>query len=91
MPNTVYLVSRLNVDLKETSDGDFIRTVIFMLIGIFIILIILLRSIVMPIYLTLSLILTYFTSIGLTEWIFKTFLATMVSAGLSHFSALSFL
>ncbi|WP_366204760.1 MMPL family transporter [Bacillus safensis] len=66
-------ISSLNVDLKETSDGDFIRTVIFMLIGIFIILIILLRSIVMPIYLTLSLILTYFTSIGLTEWIFKTF------------------
>ncbi|MGG1963432.1 MMPL family transporter [Bacillus pumilus] len=44
-----------------------------MLAGIFIILIILLRSIVMPIYLTLSLILTYFTSVGLTEWIFKTF------------------
>ncbi|MFS0656263.1 MMPL family transporter [Bacillus sp. 179-C3.3 HS] len=65
-------ISSLNVDLKETSDGDFIRTVIFMLIGIFFILIILLRSIVMPIYLTLSLILTYFTSIGLTEWIFKT-------------------
>ncbi|WP_353855698.1 MMPL family transporter [Bacillus sp. Bos-x628] len=66
-------ISSLNVDLKETSDGDFIRTVIFMLMGIFFILILLLRSIVMPIYLTLSMILTYFTSIGLTEWIFKTF------------------
>ncbi|MGE6631494.1 MMPL family transporter [Bacillus sp. NPDC077027] len=66
-------ISSLNVDLKENSDSDFTRTVVFMLIGIFLILIILLRSIVMPVYLTLSLILTYFTAIGITEWIFKTF------------------
>ncbi|MGG1963440.1 hypothetical protein ABFY43_20750 [Bacillus pumilus] len=84
-------ISSLNVDLKETSDGDLIRTVIFMLAGIFIIFNYIITVDRHAIYLTLSLILTYFTSVGLTDGYSKHFLATTVSAGLSHFSALSFL
>lgn len=57
-------------DLGTISDEDYSRTVMLMMIGIFIILIILLRSFIMPIYLITSLILTYFTSMGLTEMIF---------------------
>ncbi|NDI35386.1 MMPL family transporter [Chengkuizengella sediminis] len=63
-------VTSINADLKGISDEDYNRTMIIMLIGISIILILLLRSIVMPIYLVISLILCYFTSMALTEFIF---------------------
>ncbi len=63
-------VSSTNHDLQEISDQDYSRTVIFMLAGIFIILVILLRSLVMPIYLIGSLVLTYYTSMGIAEIIF---------------------
>lgn len=57
-------------DLSMLSDSDFSRTVVLMLSGIGIILFFMLRSLVMPIYLILSLVLTYFTSISITELIF---------------------
>ncbi|ULO05324.1 MMPL family transporter [Paenibacillus sp. 19GGS1-52] len=57
-------------DLQKISNEDYSRTVILMLSGIFIILVLLLRSIVMPLYLILSLVITYFTSLGVTEAIF---------------------
>ena len=63
-------VSSLNNDLKNVSDEDYSRTAIYMLIGIFIILVILLRSLTMPIYLIGSLLLTYYTSLGFAELIF---------------------
>ncbi|WP_058300866.1 efflux RND transporter permease subunit [Gorillibacterium timonense] len=63
-------VSSMNHDLKEISGGDYTRTVIFMLIGVAIILILLFRSLVIPIYIILSLLLTYFTSMAITEVIF---------------------
>ncbi|MNB65934.1 putative membrane protein YdgH [compost metagenome] len=57
-------------DLQTISNQDYKRTVMLMLGGIFLILIFLLRSIVMPIYLILSLLLTYYTAMGVTEAIF---------------------
>ncbi|AWB44237.1 hypothetical protein DCC85_08420 [Paenibacillus sp. CAA11] len=57
-------------DLKQISRDDYTRTVILMLSGIFIILVLLLRSIVMPLYLIASLVLTFYTSLGVTELIF---------------------
>lgn len=57
-------------DLRTISNEDYTRTVILMLSGIFIILVVLLRSIVMPIYLIISLLITYFTALGVTEAIF---------------------
>ncbi|GGG12110.1 MMPL family transporter [Paenibacillus aceti] len=57
-------------DLKTISDADYTRTVIFMLAGIFIVLLLLLRSVVMPIYIIASLVLTFFASVGFTEIIF---------------------
>ncbi|AJS59285.1 MMPL family transporter [Paenibacillus sp. IHBB 10380] len=57
-------------DLQQISNADYTRTVILMLGGIFIILVIMLRSIIMPIYLIGSLVLTYFTALGVTEAIF---------------------
>jgi len=63
-------ITSTNHDLQSISDEDYTRTVILMLSGIFIILVVLLRSIVMPIYLIISLVITYFTSVGVTEMIF---------------------
>lgn len=57
-------------DLKTISGEDYTRTVVLMLAGIFIILVLLLRSLVMPIYLIASLVLTFYASMGFTEWVF---------------------
>ncbi|AIQ12718.1 MMPL family transporter [Paenibacillus durus] len=57
-------------DLQTISNADYSRTVMLMLGGIFIILVFLLRSVIMPVYLILSLVLTYFTAMGVTEAIF---------------------
>src|SRR5207253_3201104 len=51
-------------DLNTISEHDYSRTVVLMLIGIGIILTILLRSLIMPLYLIGSLVLTYYTSMA---------------------------
>ena len=58
-----------NVDLEEIASGDFTRTAAIMLIGIGIILIIITRSILKPIFIIASLVLTYFTALGMSEWL----------------------
>lgn len=63
-------VTSINHDLKNISAEDYSRTVMLMLIGIAIILIALFRSLVMPIYIILSLLLTYYTSMAIAEVIF---------------------
>jgi RND superfamily putative drug exporter len=64
-------VSSINHDLQTMSKSDYNRTVLLMLIGIFIVLVIMLRSLVMPIYLIASLLLTYYCSISVTEIVFE--------------------
>lgn len=63
-------VTSIYSDLNYISEKDYSRTVVFMFAGIALILIALLRSFVMPMYLILSLVLTYYTSIAVTELIF---------------------
>jgi RND superfamily putative drug exporter len=63
-------VTSIHKDLDTMSKGDYSRTVVLMLSGIAIILIILLRSFIMPLYLIGSLILTYYTSLAISERIF---------------------
>ena len=63
-------VTSSNHDLNNISNEDYTRTMMLMLIGITIILIILFRSIVMPLYLMASLLLTFYTSMAITEVIF---------------------
>ena len=67
-------VSSMHHDLDVISQADYSRTVVLMLIGITLILIILFRSIIMPLYLIGSLILTYYTSMALAEVIFVNWL-----------------
>ncbi|WP_160719139.1 MMPL family transporter [Bacillus sp. USDA818B3_A] len=63
-------VSSMHHDLDRISKADYSRTVILMLAGISIILVILLRSLIMPLYLIGSLVLTYYTSMAISESIF---------------------
>ncbi|CEG26977.1 MMPL/RND family transporter [Bacillus sp. B-jedd] len=63
-------VSSMHSDLDTISGQDYSRTVIFMLSGIFLILLLLFRSVIMPIYLIGSLVLTYYTSMAISESIF---------------------
>ncbi len=57
-------------DLRTISSKDFIRTATIMLIGIGLILFVLFRSLVIPVYLLVSLLITYFTSVGFAEVLF---------------------
>jgi len=63
-------VTSSNHDLNGISDADYAKTVVYMLIGIGIILIALFRSIVMPLYMIASLLLTFYTSLAVSEIIF---------------------
>lgn len=63
-------VSSIYHDLDHISKEDYSRTMILMLIGIGLILIILFRSLIMPIYILISLLITYYTTMGITESIF---------------------
>ncbi|GGD48778.1 MMPL family transporter [Paenibacillus nasutitermitis] len=57
-------------ELKAISQNDFTRTGTFVLIGIFIVLMILLRSFLAPLYVLLSLGFNYFVTMGIVEFIF---------------------
>ncbi|MCX7571882.1 MMPL family transporter [Tumebacillus sp. DT12] len=63
-------VSSINNDLRNISAEDYSRTVMLMLIGIGLILVLMFRSIVMPIYIILSLLITYYSSLAIAEVIF---------------------
>ncbi len=63
-------ITSTNTDLSTMSEQDYSRTIVLMLIGISLILIFLFRSLIMPIYIIGSLILTYYTSMAINEVIF---------------------
>lgn len=63
-------VSSSNADLEEISSADFTHTITIILIGLFVVLTILLRSLFKPIVILGALLLTYYTSMGITEMIF---------------------
>jgi RND superfamily putative drug exporter len=63
-------VTSIYHDLQQISEADYNRTIGWMLAGIFVILAVLLRSLVMPVYLVASLILTYYVSMSVAEWVF---------------------
>ncbi|MET3575000.1 MMPL family transporter [Bhargavaea ullalensis] len=63
-------ISVMNSDLSDISSSDFTRTVTIMLVGLFVVLFILFRSAIMPLYMIGSLLLTYYTSVSVTELIF---------------------
>lgn len=64
-------VSSQNRDLSLVSSGDLARSTILMLIGIAIILIFVTRSALMPIFILISLLLSYYSSYTITQLLFK--------------------
>ena len=69
-----------NVDLKEVTGQDFLRTATIMLIGIAIVLIVITRSLLNTIFIIGSLLLAYFASLGISE---------QISAHVLHVNTLS--
>ncbi|MCP3763461.1 MMPL family transporter [Domibacillus sp. A3M-37] len=63
-------ISSVNSDLKTISSNDFSRTVIIMLVSLLVALTLLFRSVMMPLYMIGSLLLTYYTSVAVAELIF---------------------
>ncbi|SFO92928.1 MMPL family transporter [Salibacterium halotolerans] len=59
-----------NADLENISSEDFTNTIIIILIGLFLILAVLLRSIVQPAFILGGLLLAYYTAMGAAEMIF---------------------
>ncbi|WP_100332888.1 MMPL family transporter [Bacillus xiapuensis] len=67
-------VSSMNSDLQEISSADFTRTVTIMLVSLIIVLSVLFRSFIMPLYMMGSLLLAYFTSVSAAELVFVNWL-----------------
>lgn len=63
-------VSAISADMLSASNSDYTQTVIYMIIGIAIILILLLRSLVMPLYLIVSLLLCFYSSLAINQIIY---------------------
>lgn len=59
--------SSQNVDLEDIANSDFLRTAIIMLIGIGLVLLYITRSFWNTVFILSSLLLAYFTSLGITE------------------------
>jgi RND superfamily putative drug exporter len=57
-------------DLRETSDSDMNRAMIFVLGGILVVLILLLRALVAPVYLILTILLSYSATLGVVRLLF---------------------
>ncbi len=69
-------------DIQTTISEDFQRVAVITLLGVFIVLILLLRSLVAPIYLMLTVLLSYGTSLGVSTWLFQDVLG---QSGVSYF------
>ncbi|MBY8911477.1 MMPL family transporter [Bacillus sp. YC2] len=63
-------VTSQNADLQDVSTTDLSRTMVIMLVSLFIVLTILFRSMIMPLYMMASLLITYYTSISITKLIY---------------------
>lgn len=60
-------IASTTYETKKMTNTDYDKALIFVIVGVFITLIIILRSLTMPIYLMVSLLLTYFTSISVIQ------------------------
>jgi RND superfamily putative drug exporter len=54
-------------DLRDTMDHDLLRAFAFVLLGVFLVLVFLLRALVSPVYLILTILLSYSATIGITR------------------------
>jgi len=62
----------INADIRATMERDLLRAIGFVLLGIFLVLLIMLRSIVAPLYLIGTVLLSFTFTLGLTYLVFTT-------------------
>ncbi|GAB4506486.1 MAG: MMPL family transporter [Anaerolineales bacterium] len=58
-------------DIRQVSNEDFIKVLVLIAIGVFVVMIALLRSVVAPTYLVLTVLLSYGSTLGLTVFVFQ--------------------
>ncbi|NDJ75280.1 MAG: MMPL family transporter [Chloroflexi bacterium] len=63
----------ISTDIRDTINRDLLRAIGFVLLGIFIVLLVMLRSAVAPIYLIGTVVLSFTFTLGLTNLVFQTF------------------
>ena len=64
------------VDLRDGSDRDLTRAFVFVLGGIFVVLLLLLRALVAPVYLILTILLSYASTLGVMRLVFVNIMHT---------------
>ncbi len=62
--------SAVRVDIMITNDADFGRVVALSIIGIFLVIAILLRSLLAPLYMVVTVLLNYGSTLGISTWLF---------------------
>ena len=70
------------LDLQSTINSDFLRVAAITVLGVLIVLVLLLRSLVAPLYLVGTVLLSYLGTLGLTSWFFQDVLG---QSGLNYF------
>jgi len=58
-------------DTQTALDTDFLHVAIITVLGVLVVLMLLLRAIVAPIYLVLTVLLSYLSTLGLTSWLYQ--------------------
>jgi RND superfamily putative drug exporter len=58
-------------DTQTALNADFLRVAVITVLGVLVVLILLLRAIVAPVYLVLTVLLSYLCTIGLTSWFYQ--------------------
>lgn len=74
--------SAVNADIRDTMNQDLLRAIGFVLLGIFLVLLLMLRSVIAPFYLIGTVVLSFTFTLGLTNLVFKTLLGV---AGLTWY------
>jgi RND superfamily putative drug exporter len=60
----------IHMDMLDTSDADFIRVLIITSIGIMAVIVILLRSLLAPLYMVATVLFNFGATLGITSWLF---------------------
>jgi RND superfamily putative drug exporter len=58
-------------DTQDALNSDFQRVAVITILGVLVVLVLLLRAIVAPIYLVLTVLLSYLCTVGLTAWLYQ--------------------
>ena len=68
--------SAVLLDLRDSSDRDMTRAIVFVLGGVFVVLLLLLQAVVAPIYLILTILLSYAATLGVVRLVFVDIMGT---------------